>query len=64
MAGGGIRGGQVHGASDRYAAYPVDDPVTPGDVTATIYHCLGMPDQQFGRLLPICSGKPIRGLLA
>ena len=42
MAGGGIRGGQVHGASDRIAAYPAADPVTPDDLIATLYHCLGV----------------------
>src|SRR5947199_4996668 len=41
MAGGGIRGGQVFGSSDRSAAYPATNPVGPADVTATIYRCLG-----------------------
>ena len=42
MAGGGIRGGQVLGASDRLAAYPAADPVTPEDIIATLYHALGV----------------------
>ncbi len=69
MAGGGIAGGQVYGASDRHGAYPVDRPVTPGDVIATIYHCLGirprteLPDHA-GRPVPVCSGEPILGLFA
>src|SRR5262249_24604882 len=32
LAGGGIRGGQVYGASDRIAAYPATTPVTPNDL--------------------------------
>jgi hypothetical protein len=42
MAGGGIRGGQVYGASDRIAAYPAANPVTPEEITATLYTCLGV----------------------
>jgi hypothetical protein len=42
FAGAGIPGGQVYGASDKHAAYPIDNPVTPADVTATIYHLLGI----------------------
>src|SRR5262249_31773501 len=45
FAGAGIRGGTVCGASDAQAAYVKDLPVTPADVCATIYHCLGIdPD--------------------
>ncbi|MEK6258854.1 MAG: DUF1501 domain-containing protein [Planctomycetota bacterium] len=43
MAGGGIRGGQVFGASDQHAAYPADKPVSPHDLVATMYHALGIP---------------------
>jgi hypothetical protein len=45
LAGGGIRGGQVYGASDRHAAYPKSDPVAPEDVIATMYHALGIPPE-------------------
>ncbi|HET6882090.1 MAG TPA: DUF1501 domain-containing protein [Pirellulales bacterium] len=68
MAGGGIRPGQVYGSSDRHAGYPASQPVSPADVAATIYHCLGIEprsqiaDQQ-GRPLHITSGEPIAGLL-
>ena len=67
MAGGGIKGGQVHGASDRIAAYPADDPVTPEDLLATVYHALGVDprtpiyDQQ-ERPYPLADGDPILGL--
>lgn len=42
LAGAGIRGGQVYGASDRIGAYPAENPVTPADFVATIYHFLGI----------------------
>ena len=42
LAGGGIRGGQVYGASDKHAAYPVSGRVDPADVQATLYHLLGL----------------------
>lgn len=42
MAGGGIAGGQVYGATDKQAAYPSRDAVTPGQVTATIFSALGI----------------------
>jgi hypothetical protein len=45
LAGGGIRGGQVYGASDRIAGYPRDKPVYPGDLAATIYHAMGIPPE-------------------
>jgi hypothetical protein len=45
MAGGGIRGGQDYGTSDSRAAYPAENPVTPHDLVATMYHALGIsPD--------------------
>src|SRR5262249_33554255 len=42
MAGGGVCGGQVYGASDRIAAYPADRPVTPEDIAKTVYHVMGV----------------------
>jgi len=42
FAGGGIRGGQVYGRSDKIGAYPVENPVTPADLTATMLHALGI----------------------
>jgi hypothetical protein len=68
LAGAGIEGGQVYGASDQQAAYPIANPVSPEDLAATIYHLLGIdtrvvlptPD---GRHLPISQGEPIRALL-
>jgi hypothetical protein len=65
LAGGGVRGGQVHGASDRIGAYPKDGLVRPQDLTATIFHCLGYsPDSEFrdalGRPLVLSRGDVIR----
>lgn len=44
LAGGGIRGGQTYGSSDRYAEYPASKPVTPADVAKTVYHAMGIDD--------------------
>jgi len=40
FAGGGVRGGQIYGKSDRIAAYPTENPVSPEDMLATMYHAL------------------------
>ena len=45
FAGGGIRGGQVYGQSDRIGGYPVGKPVFPEDIARTIYHALGIDDR-------------------
>jgi hypothetical protein len=68
LAGGGIRGGHVYGSSDRAAAYPSTNPVSPADVAATIYHCLGVDPQahfsdQQGRPLLVSSGQPLHALM-
>jgi len=44
LAGGGIRGGQTYGASDRFGEYPAINPLTPADVTKTVYHAMGISD--------------------
>ncbi len=67
MAGGGIQGGRVHGASDRIAAYPSLDPVTPEDLIATLHHALGVDSRTTildpqGRPYPLVDGSPILGL--
>jgi hypothetical protein len=68
LAGAGVRGGQVYGSSDRHAAYAAESPVSPDDLAATLFDSLGIPlNQQIvdsqGRPLPLCTGKPIMGLL-
>src|SRR5881628_661010 len=42
FAGGGVRGGRIVGKSDDIGAYPVERPVKPSEVVATIYHSLGL----------------------
>jgi len=44
LAGGGIRGGQLYGSSDRIAEYPADKPVTPADIAKTVFHAMGIND--------------------
>jgi uncharacterized protein (DUF1501 family) len=67
LAGGGVRGGAVYGASDRIAAYPREGRVAPEDLTATVLHCLGLApnaeihDRQ-GRPFPASRGRVIREL--
>jgi uncharacterized protein (DUF1501 family) len=67
LAGGGIRGGQVYGSSDKDAAYPRSHPVAPEDILATIYHALGIPlrgeiQDTLGRPFPVCAGRPLTAL--
>jgi hypothetical protein len=67
LAGGGIKGGQVHGASDRIGAYPGSDPVSPEDLMATLYHCMGVDPHtiiydQLDRPYHLVDGTPVQGL--
>jgi hypothetical protein len=68
LAGGGIQGGRVHGASDSIAAYPRSDPVDPVDIHATIYQCLGLDPHRhiidhLQRPHPLSTGQVIRSLV-
>ncbi len=68
LAGGGVKRGYVHGASDRNAAYPDRDGVRPEDLTATMFHLLGMDYRAEvydagNRPLPIAPGRPIDEIL-
>jgi len=67
LAGGGIRGGQVYGSTDKQAAYVKDDPVRPEDLLATMYHGLGIDVEseihdREGRPVKITEGKPVARL--
>jgi hypothetical protein len=68
LAGAGVRGGQVYGSSDKAAAYPSTNPVSPADLAATIFHLLGidprgeMTDQQ-SRPIVVSRGDVLKGLL-
>jgi Protein of unknown function (DUF1501) len=70
LIGGGFKGGFVYGASDKIGARPSRNPVTPGDIIATLYTCLGIdPDleltDRLGRPFALVPwGTPIRELLA
>jgi hypothetical protein len=67
LAGGGIRGGMVYGASDKTGGYVKDRPVRPQDLGATIYHALDVPlDTRLGndRAQPITTSRPIMELFA
>jgi hypothetical protein len=46
LAGGGVKGGQVIGATDNIGYTVVDRPVHPNDLQATILHALGIDQQQ------------------
>lgn len=67
VAGGGVRGGYVHGASDKIGAYPDRDPVTPGDLAATIFSSFGIDPaaeirDSFGRPFKVAEGRAVRAL--
>lgn len=66
LAGAGIRGGQVHGSSDKHGAYVRDNPVSPEDFGATLFHALGVPPETRlgadGFTNPASVGKPIMQL--
>ena len=68
VAGGGVRGGQVYGATNENGGYVVDKPVSPADLSATILSHLGIdPSQTYHdefQKLPrkLSEGKVVRGL--
>ncbi|MGE3821512.1 MAG: DUF1501 domain-containing protein [Isosphaeraceae bacterium] len=67
LAGGGVVGGAIHGASDRIGAYPQSDPVTPGDLAATIFWRFGIEPttpihDHLGRPHALATGEPLRHL--
>jgi hypothetical protein len=68
LAGGGVQGGAIYGASDRQGGYPLDGRVEPQDLAATIYHCLGFHAETeihdpTGRPFAISKGNPITTIL-
>jgi hypothetical protein len=69
FAGGGTRGGQVIGSTDRHAAHPAGPRYGPGDVAATLYRAIGIDpettlyDRQHRPLPVLPQGEPIPGVL-
>ena len=68
FAGGGVKGGNVIGASDKVGAYPADKPQKPENLAATIYQALGIPPtaawyDQLDRPHHIYHADPIAGLV-
>ena len=67
LAGGGVKGGSTYGTSDKWAAYPDSDPVSPGDLAATLFWRFGLdPHTEIhdltGRPYRVADGEPIREL--
>jgi uncharacterized protein (DUF1501 family) len=68
VAGGGVRGGRVIGASDRLGGDPLDDMQTPENLAATMYQALGIPREATwtdtdGRPHQLYHSPPIAGLM-
>jgi hypothetical protein len=71
MAGGGIKAGHVHGATDDYCYNVAADPVHINDMNATILHCLGIDHERFtfkfqglnAKLTGVEEASVVRGLL-
>jgi hypothetical protein len=69
LAGGGVRGGTVVGASEKWGGAVFERPVSPLDMLATIYDLLGIPlntnyEDSSGRPTAITTGDPVRELIA
>jgi uncharacterized protein (DUF1501 family) len=62
VAGGGVRGGRVIGASNKCGEHPHDSPLVPADVAATIYRCAGITTEQVASLGIVVDGKVIEAL--
>jgi hypothetical protein len=65
LAGGGVRGGQVIGSSDKIGGYVREGRIQPQDLVATLFHCLGhAPNTEIhdalGRPIPLTRGEVIR----
>lgn len=64
LAGGGVNGGMIYGASDKTGAFPTTGPTRPDDLAATIFRSLGIDPatemiDTLGRPLPAATGQPI-----
>jgi hypothetical protein len=69
LAGGGVKRGYVHGASDKTGTLPLSDPVRPDDLAATMFALLGLDPttelrDALNRPLPIAKGNPVTAIMA
>lgn len=69
LAGGGVKRGYIHGASDRHGAFPDLDMVRPDDLAATMFYLMGIDPatevrDALNRPLPIAAGSPVMGVVA
>ena len=69
LAGGGVKRGFVYGASDKHGAYPAENLVRPDDLSATVFHLLGIDPRTEvravgNRPVHISEGNPVMGVLA
>jgi hypothetical protein len=69
ICGGGIASGRVFGKSDVHGSAPVDSPVNPIELLATIYHALGIDPatevrNHLNQPRPLVDAKPVLGLFA
>src|SRR5262245_11498868 len=69
MAGGGVKSGHIHGASDKIGAYPALGQARPEDITATVFELLGVDPEteirdKLNRPMPISRGKMIGDVIA
>lgn len=69
MAGGGVKAGHIHGASDKIGAYPTLGQARPEDISATVFDLLGLDPEteirdRLDRPMPISRGKVIDDVIA
>ena len=69
VAGAGVRRGNIHGRSDNTASAPVDNPVHPKDLLATIYHSVGLDPHtilmnHLNQPREMVQGEVVRGILS
>jgi len=72
MAGGGVKGGYVHGETDDFSYSAVENPVNVNDLNATILQCMGIDPDRFTfkfqgldqKLVGVEGAKPVMELLA
>jgi hypothetical protein len=69
LAGGGVKRGFVYGSSDKNGAFPAENPLRPEDISATMFHLLGIDPRTevrdpLDRPLPLSPGTPITAILA